>query len=70
LWKFVVADGDICHVDGGTGGVSPPDVDLRRLADDADGGVPIANCTLGGEIELISKLQLLLLRFDCFILIG
>lgn len=66
-WKFVVADGEICHVDGGTGGVSLPDVDLLRLA---EGGVPIANCTLGGEIELISRLQLLLRRFDCFMLIG
>lgn len=58
---------------GGTGGVSPPahpDVERRRLADEADGGVPMANCTLGGEIELISQLQLLLRRFDCFILIG
>lgn len=62
-----MADGEICHVEGGTGGVSLPDVDRLRLA---DGGVPIAKLTLGGDIELISKLQLLLRRFDCFILIG
>jgi hypothetical protein len=30
----------------------------------------MANCTLGGEIELISRLQLLLRRFDCFMFIG
>jgi hypothetical protein len=67
----VVADGEICHVDGGIGGVSPPDVDRRRFADEDDGGVPIANCTLGGDIEFISRLQLLLRRlFDCFIFIG
>jgi hypothetical protein len=66
-WKFVVAEGEICHVEGGTGGVSLPDVERLRLA---EGGVPIANCTLGGEIELMSTLQLLLRRFDCFMLIG
>lgn len=48
----------------GGGGVSdPPDVLRRRLF-----GVPIANCTDGGEIEFIS--QLLLRRSDRFILIG
>lgn len=73
VWKLVVAEGEICHVLGGTGGVSGPhpDVDLRRLPDELDGGVPIANCTLGGEIELMSQLlQLLLRRFDRFMLIG
>lgn len=53
--------------DGG-GGVSdsdPPDVDRRRLP---VGGVPIANCTAGGEIELIS--QLLFRCSDRFMLIG
>lgn len=71
-WKLVVAEGEICHVDGGTGGVSPhPEVDRRRFPEEFDGGVPIANCTLGGEMELISQLlQLLLRRLDCFILIG
>lgn len=72
-WKLVVADGLICHVLGGTGGVSgpQPDVDRRRLPDVFDGGVPMANCTLGGDIELMSQLQLLLLRrFDCFMLMG
>lgn len=70
-WKFVVADGLICHVLGGTGGVSGPKPDVRRLPDKFVGGVPIANCTLGGDIELMSQLQLLLLRrFDCFMLIG
>lgn len=63
----MVAEGEICQVEGGTGGVSLPDVERRRLA---EGGVPIANCTLGGEIELMSRLQLLLRRFDCFMLIG
>uniref|UniRef100_A0A8W7PVT0 Uncharacterized protein n=1 Tax=Anopheles coluzzii TaxID=1518534 RepID=A0A8W7PVT0_ANOCL len=52
----------------GGGGVSdsePPDVDLRRPQ---DGGVPMANCTAGGEIDRISQL---LPRFsDRFILIG
>jgi hypothetical protein len=69
---WMLVEGEICHVDGGTGGVSPqPEVDLRRLPDEFDGGVPIANCTLGGEIELISQLlQLLLRRLDCFIFIG
>lgn len=54
---------------GGTGGVSGPhpDVDRRRSP---DGGVPIANCTLGGDIELMSQLQLLLRRLDCFMLMG
>lgn len=71
-WKFVVAEGLICHVLGGTGGVSGPhpDVDRRRLPEVFDGGVPMANCTLGGEIELMSQLQLLLRRFDCFMLMG
>jgi hypothetical protein len=72
-WKLVVADGLICHVHGGTGGVSGPhpDVERRRLPDEFDGGVPMANCTLGGDIELMSQLQLLLLRrFDCFMLMG
>lgn len=57
---------------GGTGGVSgpQPDVDRRRLPVELDGGVPIANCTLGGEIELMSQLQLLLRRLDCFMLMG
>lgn len=54
-----VADGLICQVHGGGfGGVSdndPPDVDLLRLTDDRDGGVPMANCTDGGEIEFISQ---------------
>lgn len=53
--------------DGG-GGVSesePPDVDRRRLP---VGGVPIANCTAGGEIELIS--QLLFRCSDRFMVIG
>lgn len=54
-----MADGLICQVHGGGfGGVSdndPPDVDLLRLTDDRDGGVPIANCTDGGEIEFISQ---------------
>jgi hypothetical protein len=67
-----VADGLICHVLGGTGGVSGPhpDVERRRLPDEFDGGVPMANCTLGGDIELMSQLQLLLRRFDCFMLMG
>lgn len=54
------------HVGGG--GVSdsdPPEVDLRRPP---DGGVPMANCTAGGEIELIS--QLLFRCSDRFMLIG
>lgn len=70
-WKFVVADGLICQVLGGTGGVSgwPPDVDRRRLPEVLEGGVPIANWTLGGDIELMS-LQLLLYRLDCFMLMG
>lgn len=70
-WKLVVAEGLICHVLGGTGGVSacPPDVDRRRLPEVLEGGVPIANCTLGGDIELMS-LQLLLFRLDCFMLMG
>lgn len=54
-------------MDGGTGGVSLPDVERLRLA---EGGVPMAKFTLGGDIELMSRLQLLLRRFDCFILIG
>lgn len=66
----MVAEGLICQVHGGTGGVSGPQADVRRLPDEFDGGVPIANCTLGGEIELMSQLQLLLRRFDCFMLIG
>lgn len=49
-----VADGDTCHVQGGIGGgVSEPDVERRRFPNDA-GGVPIANCTCGGDIELMS----------------
>lgn len=69
-WKLVVAEGLICHVLGGTGGVSGPDVERRRLPEELDGGVPIANCTLGGDIELMSQLQLLLRRFDCLMLMG
>lgn len=52
----------------GGGGVSdsePPDVERRRLP---VGGVPIANWTAGGDIELIS--QLLFRCSDRFILIG
>lgn len=44
--------GLICHKYGATGGDSdndPPEAD-RRLP---NGGEPIANCTAGGEIELI-----------------
>lgn len=40
----------------GGGGVSesdPPEVDRRRLP---EGDVPIANCTVGGDMELISQL--------------
>lgn len=49
----------------------PPEVDRRRFPAELNGGVPIANCTLGGDIELMSQLQLLLLRrFDCFMLMG
>lgn len=58
---------------GGTGGVSgpPPDAERLRLLDEFDGGVPMANWTLGGDIEFMSQLQLLLLRrFDCFMLMG
>lgn len=57
---------------GGTGGVSgpQPEVERWRLPDELDGGVPIANCTLGGEIEFMSQLQLLLRRLDCFMLMG
>jgi hypothetical protein len=69
-WKFVVAEGLICQVLGGTGGVSGPNADVRRLPVEFVGGVPIANCTLGGDIELMSQLQLLLRRFDCFMLMG
>lgn len=67
----MVADGDICHVEGGIGGVSPPPPEVERLRfPELDGGVPIANCTVGGEIELISQFELLLRRFDGFMLIG
>lgn len=69
----MVAEGEICHVEGGIGGVSPPpppDVERLRLPDELDGGVPIANCTCGGEMELISQFELLLRRFDGFMLIG
>lgn len=68
----MVAEGLICQVHGGTGGVSgpQPDVERRRFPDEFEGGVPMANCTLGGDIELMSQLQLLLRRFDCFMLMG
>lgn len=59
--------GLICQTAGG-GGVSdrdPPEVDRRRPL----GGVPIANCTAGGDIELISFV-LLLRCSDRFMLIG
>ena len=48
------AVGLICHKYGANGGDSdsePPDVDRRRLP---NGGEPRANCTAGGDIELIS----------------
>lgn len=56
-----------CHVQGG-GGVSdnePPDVERRLVP----GGVPIANCTAGGDIDDIIS-QLLLQCSDLFILMG
>lgn len=46
-----------CHVHGG-GGVSDsevPDAERRRTP---AGGVPMANCTEGGDIELIDELLL------------
>lgn len=46
--------GLICHKYGATGGDSdsdPPDVERRRVP---NGDEPIANCTAGGDIELIS----------------
>lgn len=65
-----MAEGLICQVLGGTGGVSGPNPEVRRLPAELEGGVPIANCTLGGDIELISQLQLLFRRFDCFMAMG
>lgn len=46
--------GLICHKYGASGGDSdsePPDVERRRLP---GGGEPMANCTAGGEMELMS----------------
>lgn len=46
--------GLICHRYGATGGDSdsdPPDIERRRAP---NGDEPIANCTAGGDMELIS----------------
>lgn len=56
-----------CHVDGG-GGVSEsevPDAERRR---EPIGGVPMANCTDGGDMELIE--ELLLRCSERFMLMG
>jgi len=51
--------GDTCQVLGACGGgvsdSDPPEAERIRV-----GGVPMANCTAGGEIELMSLLTLLL----------
>lgn len=60
-----------CQVQGAEGGgvsdSEPPEVERCRPC----GGVPMANCTAGGEMELISLLTLLL-RWSglCFTLMG
>lgn len=57
-----------CHVDGG-GGVSDNELPDAERCRPPIGGVPIANCTAGGDIELRSELLL----FRCserFMLIG
>ena len=71
-----MADGLICQLHGGgLGGVSEsddPEADRIRPmpAKETDGGVPIANCTAGGEIELMSQALLLLRRSERFMFIG
>lgn len=49
--------GLICQRYGASGGDSdsePPDVERRRLP---SGGEPMANCTAGGEMELMSTVD-------------
>lgn len=57
-----------CHVDGG-GGVSDNELPDAERCRPPIGGVPMANCTAGGDIELRSEL-LLLRCSDRFMLIG